>query len=158
MTLRSTGVPCWKSTVVSISWSPGLRPFVPISITWRDFWWLIMCTTLTESAAAWLGAADADAIDMAAMVPASSATVAPMTANTRTAPPYLYRTCRLVQIGGSHVQHSAPSHHSTLHSNGLIHAQCKEHFTPALPGFPHPTAVNPDRERLTKGQARYQLY
>src|SRR5215469_2415844 len=158
MTLRSTGLPCWKSSVVSISWSPGLRPFLPMSITWRDFWWLIRCSTLTESSAACLGAADADAIDMAAMAPASSARAAPMTANLRMAPPYLYWTCRLVQVGGSHVQQSAPSHHITLDSNGLIHAQCHEHFTPALPGFPHPTGVNRDRERLTKKRTRYQHY
>jgi hypothetical protein len=68
------------------------------------------------------------------------------------APPYLYRTCRLIQMGGSHVQQSAPSHHITLDSNDLIHAQCKQDVTPALPGFPHPTGVNRDRERLTKGR------
>jgi len=56
------------------------------------------------------------------------------------APPYLYRTYRLVQAGGSHVQQSAPSRHITLDSDGLIHAQSKEHFTPALPGAPHPAA------------------
>src|SRR5205807_5537666 len=64
--------------------------------------------------------------------------IAPMTANLRMAPPYLYRICRLVQTGGSHVQQSAPSRHITLDSDGLIHVQPKEHFTHALPGLPHP--------------------
>src|SRR5262245_48314681 len=151
MTLRSTGLPFWKSRVVSIIWSPGLRPFVPMSITWSDFWRLIKCSTLTESAAACLGAADADAIDTATMVPASNARVAPRTTNLRMAPPYLYRTCRLVQMGGSHVQQSAPPHHITLDSNGLIHAQCKENTTPALPGFPHPAGVEPRPREVDEG-------
>jgi len=50
------------------------------------------------------------------------------------APPYLDRTCRLVQIGESHVQQSAPSRHLTLDSHGSIHTQSKEHFTLPLPG------------------------
>src|SRR5690348_14280913 len=86
---------------------------------------------------------------MAAVVPASSARAAPMTANLRMAPPYLYRTCRLVQIGGSHVQQSAPSRHLTLDIDDLIHAQSKQHFTPALP---HPRSAG---HRTLTGQASH---
>jgi len=71
-----------------------------------------------------------------------------MTANLRMAPPHLYRTYRLVQAGRSHVQQSAPSHHITLDSDGLIHAQLQEQFTLALTASPHPTGVNRARDAL----------
>src|SRR5215831_20363058 len=152
-TLRSTRLPCWKSAVVSITSSPGLMPFLPMSTTRSDVWWLIRCSTLTESAAAVLGAADADAIDMAAVPPASSARTTPMTANLRMASPYLYRTCRLVQASRSHVQQSAPSHHITLDSDGLIHAQLLEQFTLALTCFSSPLWGEPQNSAVPAQRA-----
>lgn len=68
-TLRSTRVPCWKSAVISITSSPGLGPFVPRSMTFSDLWWLIRCNTFTDDVAPFLGVADADATDRAAVVP-----------------------------------------------------------------------------------------
>src|SRR5215472_5435420 len=156
-TLRSTRMPRWKSAVVSITSSPGLMPFLPMSTTRSDVWWLIRCSTLTESAAAGLGAADAAAIDMAAVPPASSARTTPMTANLRMAPPHLYRTYRLVQAGRSHVQQSAPSRHITLDSDGLIHAQLQEQFTLALTSLLSPHRGEPRLGRCRTIKAAYRV-
>lgn len=93
----------------------------------------IRCSTFTDGSAAAMGAADADAIDMTAVAPASTARAAVMTANLRMAPPYLYRTCRLVLAGGSNVQQSAPSRHITLDSNRSIHAQSGSISRPLYP-------------------------
>ena len=81
-----------------------------------------------------------------------------MTANLRMAPPHLYRTHRLVQAGRSHVQQSAPSHHITLDSDGLIHAQLQEQFTLALTSLPpsHRGEPRPGRPRTATAMVSWR--